>query len=69
MKKMAMVMNKAEDLLHRLKVIANEQLSSGTVYYNVNTDILRISRAIKAENVKLLSQLIPKLEKEYKIIN
>ncbi|WMT50677.1 MAG: Hsp70 family protein [Ferroplasma sp.] len=69
MKKMAEVMNRAEDLLHRLKVIANEQLSSGTVYYNVNTDILRVSRAIKAENVKLLSQLVPKLEKEYKIIN
>ena len=69
MKKMAEVMNRSEDLLHRLKVIANEQLSSGTVYYNVNTDILRISKAIKAENVKLLLQLVPKLEKEYKIIN
>ena len=51
----------------RLKVIANEQLSSGTVYYNVNTDILRISKAIKSGNVRLLSQLARKIEKEYGI--
>ena len=69
MKKMAEIMNRSEDILHRLKVIANEQLSSGTVYYNINTDILKLSKAIKAGNIRLLSQLIPKMEKEYKTIN
>ena len=69
MKKMAEIMNKSEDILHKLKVIANEQLSSGTVHYNVNTDILKFSKAIKAGNIRLLSQLIPKMEKEYNIFN
>ena len=69
MKKMAEIMNMSEDILHRLKVLANEQLSSGTVYYNINTDILKLSKAIKAGNIRLLSQLIPKMEKEYNIVN
>ena len=68
MKKLAETMNRSEDLLHRLKVIANEQLSSGTVYYNINTDILKISKAIKSENIRLLSQLNARFEKEYNII-
>ena len=68
MKKLAETMNRSEDLLHRLKVIANEQLSSGTVYYNINTDILKLSKAIKSENIRLLSQLNARFEKEYNII-
>ena len=69
MRKMAEIMNKSEDLLHRLKVIANNQLSSETIYYNINTDILKLSRAIASGNIKLLSQLITKMQKEYKIFN
>ena len=67
MKKLAETMNRSEDLLHRLKVIANEQLSSETVYYNINTDILKVSKAIKSGNIRLLSQMISKMEREYRI--
>ena len=66
-KKMAEIMNRSEQLLHELKGIANKQLSSETKYYNINTDILMVSRAIKNNNVKLLSQLLAKMNKEYSL--
>ena len=68
-KKMAEIMNRSEQLLHDLKGIANRQLSSETVYYNINVDILRVSKAIKSNNIRLLSQLIEKLELEYGLKN
>ncbi len=64
-KKMAEIMNRSQQLLYVLKGIANRQLSSETKYYNINTDILMVSRAIKNNNIKLLSQLIAKMEEEY----
>jgi molecular chaperone DnaK len=66
-KKMAEIMNRSEQLLHELKNIANMQLSNGTKYYNINTDILMVSKAIKNNNIKLLSQLLTKMEKEYSL--
>ena len=66
---MAEIMNRSEQLLHDLKGIANRQLSSETVYYNINVDILRVSKAIKSNNIRLLSQLIEKLELEYGLKN
>ena len=66
-KKMAEIMNRSEQLLHELKGIANKQLLSETKYYNINTDILMVSRAIKHNNVKLLSQLLAKMDKEYSL--
>ena len=68
-KKMAEIMNRSEQLLHDLKGIANRQLSSETVYYNINVDILRVSKAIKSNNIRLLSQLTEKLELEYGLKN
>jgi molecular chaperone DnaK len=66
-KKMAEIMNNAEDILYNLKGIANKQLSSDTIYYNINTDILKLSRAIQNNNIKLLSGLIEKYKVEYHI--
>jgi molecular chaperone DnaK len=68
-KKMAEIMNRSEQLLHELKGIANRQLSSETVYYNINTDILKLSKAIKGNNIKLLPQLIERFQREYSLQN
>ncbi|WP_337860199.1 Hsp70 family protein [Ferroplasma sp.] len=66
-KKMAEVMNNAEELLYKLKGIANKQLTSETTHYNINKDILKLSKAIQNNNIALLSQLEATYKKEYSI--
>ncbi len=66
-KKMALIMNSADDLLYRLKELANSQYNSDVKYYNINTDILNLAKNIKENNISNLEKIVKKIKNDYNI--
>ncbi len=66
-KKMALIMNSADELLYRLKELANSQYNSNAKYYNVNNDILNLAKNIKENNINNLEKIVKAIKNEYNI--
>ncbi len=66
-KKMALIMNSANDLLYRLKGLANSQYNSDVKYYNINNDILKLAKNIKDNNINNLEKVLKEIKNEYNI--
>lgn len=66
-KKMALIMNSANDLLYRLKELANSQYNSDVKYYNINNDILKLAKNIKDNDINNLEKLLKEIKNEYNI--
>ncbi|WP_287960053.1 Hsp70 family protein [Acidiplasma sp.] len=67
-KNIAELMNNANEMLYRLKKIANFQSASGKIsYYNISQDIIKLTDLIKNKDIKNLKTLIEKLKNDYNI--
>ncbi len=68
-KKFVETIKESNEILYRLKNIANYQSISGTnQYYNISQDIIELAKNIKEKNVDILLKMIKKLKNSYNII-